>query len=137
MTPEDVIDVLAKAAAFDQRTVGQADVLAWHEILHRIERDDALDAVAKHYAESRERLMPADVVRLGRIARLDRERAAKVRTSEPLALPSRFETDAERDFRLERGLAQCKTVLGPVFDMLAEKRRRRVEVIAPDVEEAS
>lgn len=134
MTPEDVIDVLAKAAAFDQRTVGQADVLAWHEILHRIERDDALDAVAKHYAESRERLMPADVVRLGRIARLDRERAARIRTSEPLALPSRFENDIERDLRLERGLAECKTVLGPVFDMLAEKRRERLKADLPDAE---
>ncbi len=137
MTPEDVIDVLAKAAAFDQRTVGQADVLAWHEILHRVDRVDALSAVTRHYAESRDRLMPADVVRLGRIARLDRERAARLRTSEPLALPSRFETDEERDLRLERGLAQCKTVLGPQFDMLAEKRRKRLEANAPTVEDAS
>lgn len=125
MTPGDVIDVLAKAAAFDQRTVGQADILAWHEILHRIDRADALTAVAAHYAESRERLMPADVVRLGRIARLDRERAARIRTSAPLALPSRFEDDEERNLRVKEGVAHCKDVLQPVFDMLAARREAR------------
>lgn len=134
MTPEDVIDVLAKAAAFDQRTVGQADVLAWHEILQRLERDDALAAVTRHYAESRERLMPADVLRHARSVREDRR--GRERGSAPLALPSRYETDEERNIRLERGMAQCKTVLGPVFDMLAEKRRKRLEGDL-DAEEAS
>jgi hypothetical protein len=124
MTPEDVIDVLAKAAAFDQRTVGQADILAWHEILQKLDRDDALAAVTRHYAESRERLMPADVLRHARSYREDRR--GREKASAPLALPSRYETDEERDLRLERGLAQCKTVLGPVFDMLAEKRRKRL-----------
>jgi hypothetical protein len=125
MTPEDVIDVLAKAAAFDQRTVGQADILAWHEILQKLDRDDALAAVSRHYAESRERLMPADVLRHARSCREDRR--GREKAAAPLALPSRYETDEERDLRLERGLAQCKTVLGPVFDMLAEKRRKRLE----------
>jgi len=125
MTPEDVIDVLAKAAAFDQRTVGQADVLAWHEILQRLERDDALAAVTRHYAESRERLMPADVLRHARSVREDRR--GREKAAEPLALPSRYETDEERNLRIKEGVAQCRDVLQPVMDMLAEKRRKRLE----------
>lgn len=127
MTPEDVIDVLAKAAAFDQRTVGQADILAWHEILHRLERSDALEAVTRHYAESRERLMPADVVRLARMAKLDRERVERLHAAPAFALPSRFESDEERNLRIKEGVAHCKDVLQPVFDMLAARREKRRE----------
>lgn len=125
MTPEDVIDVLTKAAAFDQRTVGQADVVAWHEVLLKVDRADALAAVTRHYTESCDRLMPADVLRHARAIREDRR--GREKAAAPLALPSRYESDEERDVRLERGLAQCKAVLGPVFDMLAERRRKRLE----------
>lgn len=77
MTPADVIDVLTKCAAYDQRTVGEADVMAWHEILGRVERADALEAVRVHYAETRDRAMPADIRKLAatiRDARQGRER---------------------------------------------------------------
>lgn len=125
MTPEDVIDVLAKAAAFDQRTVGQADILAWHEILQKLDRDDALAAVTRHYAESRERIMPADVIRHARSFREDRR--GREKATEPRALPSRFESDEERNLRIKEGVAHCKDVIKPVLDMLADKRRQRLE----------
>jgi hypothetical protein len=121
VTPEDVIDVLAKAAAFDQRTVGQADILAWHEIVHRLEREDALEAVTRHYAESRERLMPADVIRHARAAREDRRRR-ELSHSAVRALPSRFEADLERDVRVKEGVAHCRDVIAPVLDELARRR---------------
>lgn len=126
MTPSEVARVLAKASAFDQRTVGAADVAAWHEILHRVELADALDAVRDHYTGSTDRLMPADVVRLARLSRDERRRRQRV--SAVLALPSRFEADQERDERLERGLALCVEAIAPV---LAELARRREASFSP------
>lgn len=64
MNHGDTARVLAKAAAFDQRTVGEADVLAWHEVLSEVDFADALAAVSRHYADRTERLMPAHVRRL-------------------------------------------------------------------------
>jgi hypothetical protein len=63
MERDDIIDVLTKAAAFDARTVGEGDVLAWHEALGDLDRDDALKAVTVHYTRHIERLMPAHVRR--------------------------------------------------------------------------
>lgn len=77
MTPEDVVDVLTKCAAYDQRTVGEVDVMAWHDVLARTDRADALEAVRLHYAEHTQRAMPADVRRLAagiRDVRQGRER---------------------------------------------------------------
>ncbi|MEU5668974.1 hypothetical protein ABZ749_01125 [Micromonospora sp. NPDC047753] len=82
MNATDIANVLAKAAAFDQRTVGQADILAWHEALHDLEAVDALAAVTRHYASSEQRLMPVHVRRIAldlarerhRVAREQRER---------------------------------------------------------------
>lgn len=82
MTPDDVVDVLSKCAAYDQRTVGSVDVMAWHEILARTELPDALDAVRMHYADSPNRAMPADIRKLAlgiRDARQARERQAEGR----------------------------------------------------------
>lgn len=61
MTPADAARVLAKAAAFDQRTVGEADVRAWHEALSDLDAGDALAAVTRHYRQRTERIMPAHV----------------------------------------------------------------------------
>lgn len=71
MTPGDIARVLAKAAAFDQRTVGAADVAAWHEAVGDLEVGDALAAVTRHYSASTQRIMPVhvrDIVR-DRLAR--------------------------------------------------------------------
>lgn len=127
MNPADVARVLTKASAFDQRTIGEADVMAWHEILGRVELADGLDAVRRHYTASSDRIMPADVLRLARVARDDRRRLEGVK-SEALALPSRYQDDIERDLRLERGLATCAEVLAP---LLAELTRRRERSLSP------
>lgn len=123
MTPEDVVDVLTKAAAFDQRTVGEADVLAWHEVLYRVDREDALAAVTRHYTDSRDRIMPADVVRLARVVKDERQRA--IARHEVRALPSRFEDDVTRDIRVKEGVAQCRDVVAIVMRRLAEKRSEK------------
>ena len=61
MIRTEVVRVLAHVAAYDRRTVGEADVEAWHTALADISLTDALHAVDEHYRRSRDWLMPADV----------------------------------------------------------------------------
>lgn len=63
MTLEETLDLLALAACFDQRTVGQADARAWHAVAQMQGWTFSLakQAVIEHYSRHRERLMPADV----------------------------------------------------------------------------
>lgn len=112
MTPDEVAVVLSKAALVDMRTIGEEEVMAWHEIVHRITLPDALTAVARHYGETRDRLMPSDLIRHARIVREERTR---LEARHPVReLPGRFEADEERD---ERNKAAAKKI--------------RREVIAP------
>lgn len=62
MTPAQTAKVLAAAAAFDQRTVGTADVAAWHSALGELDYEDARDAITRHYRTSAERVMPVHVL---------------------------------------------------------------------------
>lgn len=80
MTPADTGRVLMKAAAFDQRTVGEADVLAWHEVIGHFELRDCLAAIGEHYRESSSRAMPADIRRLA--IRIRDERLARESTEQ-------------------------------------------------------
>ncbi len=61
MTLDDVIDVLSKCAAFDRRTIGEADALAWSEAIGDLNRTDALAAVTAWYRSHREFVMPSDI----------------------------------------------------------------------------
>lgn len=73
MTPADTARVLAAAAAFDQRTVGTADVAAWHSALGELEYADARDAVTRHYRTTAERIMPVHVLQYAKEIRAERE----------------------------------------------------------------
>jgi hypothetical protein len=77
MTPGETARVLSKAAAFDQRTIGEADVMAWHEALADLDASDALAAVSRHYADSEQRIMPVHVRRLATEINRDRRRALR------------------------------------------------------------
>ena len=72
MTPSQVAVLLGMCAAYDSRTVGESDVVAWHAILDKYHLADAREAVIEHYTRSRDRIMPADVVAAARKARSDR-----------------------------------------------------------------
>lgn len=100
MTPSEVARVLTKAAAYDSRTIGEADVLAWHEVLSEVDLADGLAAVALHYAEHTERLMPAHVRRIANQLAKDRhrvEREARQRAAVEAAAadPTRRDRSAE------------------------------------------
>lgn len=62
MNRSEVAALLALAAAYDQRTIGQSDVLAWHELLADTNAADAMAVVKNHYATQRQRLLPVDVI---------------------------------------------------------------------------
>jgi hypothetical protein len=57
---------LALMQAFDQRTVGDADVIAWQSVLADADLRDVEEAVRRHYAEQTDRILPAHVRRLVR-----------------------------------------------------------------------
>lgn len=61
LTRNEVIDLLSVAAAFDQRTVGEADITAWGTALHGTRFAAARDAIIAHYREQTRRVMPADI----------------------------------------------------------------------------
>lgn len=63
MNQTETATLLAVVQAFDRRTVGEADVIAWQAALVDTVFDDARDAVIEHYRDHREWLMPADVVK--------------------------------------------------------------------------
>ena len=73
MKIEEAMQVLMKISAADQRTVGQADILFWAEVIpDTVELDDALTGIAYHYRSTTDRIMPAHVIRQSRVARAHR-----------------------------------------------------------------
>lgn len=65
MEPKEASVMLAKVTAYDRRTVGKADAIAWAEAMTKanVAMNDALQAVTDHFSESTDWLMPAHVIR--------------------------------------------------------------------------
>lgn len=61
MTKTETAQLLTLVAAFDRRTLGEADVEAWHLIVADLEPNDCMEAVRGHYMTETRWLMPADV----------------------------------------------------------------------------
>ena len=51
MNRNDILDVLTLIAAYDHRTVGEADVIAWKETIGELPREPALKAVTEFRRE--------------------------------------------------------------------------------------
>jgi len=58
----EVSVLLSFMASFDQRTIGEADAMAWGSVLGNISLEHAQEAVRRHYRTSSERAMPAHIV---------------------------------------------------------------------------
>jgi hypothetical protein len=106
--------LLGAIAARDQRTVGETDVLAWHEDLEDLDFADCRAAVTRHFRDSTERIMPAHIRRHVRAIR-DARRASQVVAELP---PGRFEDDPDRAARISRNAGQVRRLV----DDLAAKR---------------
>ncbi|WP_018908771.1 hypothetical protein [Salinispora arenicola] len=110
--------ILAAAAARDLRTVGDADVLAWHEDLGDITYPEAREALRRHYRDSTDRIMPAHIRHHTRTIRDEHRRqvAHQVR-----ALPSRYEDDTTRDARAARGAELCRQAIAAALGGTADE----------------
>jgi hypothetical protein len=64
MTPSEAAEILTVAAAFDSRTVGESDAIAWSLALAHLDPDACRRAVITHYASETDRVMPAHIRRL-------------------------------------------------------------------------
>lgn len=78
MNAEEMGELLALAALYDNRTVGDADILAWLNAIGDLPYRDADTAVAAHYGESTERLLPAHVRERVQAIRAQRIRDAEI-----------------------------------------------------------
>lgn len=61
MTPAEAAELLTIAAAFDRRTISEPDAIAWAKALTGLNQRDCAAAIAAHFAESNDYLMPAHV----------------------------------------------------------------------------
>jgi hypothetical protein len=103
VTPADAAELLALIAAFDRRTIGEADARAWSAALRDIPLDDdTRTAVADHYGVTNEWMKPAHVKQLR--ARI---REARIGAAHPVYEPPQgdYETGAEFTERRRAQLA--------------------------------
>lgn len=63
MTPSEAAALLTIAAAYDNRKPDEDQARAWALVLADLRFEDCRDAIVAHYRESRDWLMPADVVK--------------------------------------------------------------------------
>lgn len=70
-------------ATYDNRNVDDAITIAWLRLLGDLNYADAEQAVLAHYGESRERMMPADVISRVRAIRAARIRQAPLEGEPP------------------------------------------------------
>jgi hypothetical protein len=105
---EEMGELLASAAIYDNRTVGDADILAWMRAIGDLPYGDADAAVAAHYGETTDRLMPAHVRTRVRSARRDRLERAVVPAPDT-------DPDASRTYR--DGLAAMIRRIGDGFSV--------------------
>ena len=73
----DTGKVLLTIQAFDNRTITEEMTLLWHELLEPYTLQDCIQAVKDHYEESKEWIMPVDII--SRVKKVRAERAGAVR----------------------------------------------------------
>lgn len=61
MTPEETGKLLGICAAYDRRTVGEIDVIAWYRVLGDLAYSDCEAAVVAHYSAKTDWIMPAHI----------------------------------------------------------------------------
>lgn len=123
ITPADAAEILTIAAAFDRRTVGEADALAWADALHDLDPHDCGQAVRDHYANSTDWLMPAHVRAGVKRLRAERMRAVPTSALEPADVdPDDIAEYQQARLRLVRAVADGKPVPADVAETLPTRR---------------
>ena len=117
MTPDETVDLLTVAAAFDQRTVGEGDAMAWYAVVGDLDFADARQAVIGHYTDTTDRIMPAHVRQRVKALRRDRLAREIVPAPDPEIAdePGRYRAELKADIRkIADGLSVQKAIGGPV-----------------------
>ena len=117
MTPDETIDLLSVAAAFDRRTTGESDVIAWHAAVGDLDFNDSRAAVIAHYQQSRDWVMPADV--RTRVKAIRRDRLSREIVSAPPAeladSPGRYKAELDANVRrIAAGRTAWLAIAAPV-----------------------
>ncbi len=95
-------EVMELINMYDNRQVTKEVSTAWYDLIHPYTLDEAKYAVKKHYSETRDWLMPADVLRIIKTER--RARLAKVET----IVPSRADmTDTAAELATTKSLSKA------------------------------
>lgn len=119
ITPDDVLDALSKAAAYDNQHCPKPHsilVSAWVEHFERfasaVTRDDLLEAVTEYHREPHDRMLqPADLSSIARALRRDRFERSDIDSPERLELEARIEAKAQpRELEPDRDTALAKHV---------------------------
>jgi hypothetical protein len=74
MNHSETAKLLALCAAFDARTIGDADVIAWQQMLAEVPAVQASAAVMAHYRRTNDRIGPSDVLAGVHVMRSERAR---------------------------------------------------------------
>jgi hypothetical protein len=108
MSLADVARVLAVAQSYDNRKVDEVVVESWHRVLGHLEYDDALTAVHRHYATSRDWMMPIDVIDGSKLIRRERLEAVEKYTpdADPDDIPAYLEARRIGRVRTDEQLEQ-------------------------------
>lgn len=105
MNASEAAALLAIAAAFDNRKPDADAASAWAVALDELPAADCRDAIVQHYRESRDWLMPSDVIR--RVKKMRTERLQLVRDVQP---PPEL-TDLEDDDEFNRAYLEWRREL--------------------------
>lgn len=89
--------LLTFISGLDNRKISKEVVLAWHQLLDDTHFDDAIEAAKQHYRESREWLMPADLVKGAQRVRYQNERWQTVMRWAADARLDAYQADEEFD----------------------------------------
>ena len=99
MTPTEAAALLTVCSGLDNRKPTAEAAQLWAEILGDLPLADCRAAVVAHYRESREWLMPADIVRLVRAGR--RQRVEAFDRAVNLTPPSELDGEQQREWRMQ------------------------------------
>jgi len=95
MNTAQAAQLLAMAAAYDNRNASEIAARAWGEALHDIRFDDARHALIEHYKHNRQWLMPADIREGVQALRYHRTLRGRIHVGHP---PADLEPDAHTEF---------------------------------------
>jgi hypothetical protein len=111
-------NALALAQAYDNRTVGEANVRAWHAILANLDAADVMAAIRTHYLTESAWIMPAHIGRI--VGEIQQERAKAAREW----APGQFGVPKEQAMPvLEKGARLTADDISPdVVDLLSQLR---------------